>query len=266
MNLKNILVRLVSGIIYIGLILGFYFLGADWFVLLCCIFGGIAVIEFTHITENIGSNNMLLLILDIICTVALIEFFNHEWSIIPWIITLLIRIPAQLYSKYPNPVSTLSLSILKQVYIGVGFGCMGAIAAFPNWLLIVLFIIWINDTGAYLVGSTLGRHPFFKRISPKKSWEGFVGGLILAVAAAIIFCTKCSGWFGLEPDLLLWIGLAVVTVMFATWGDLVESQLKRALSIKDSGNIIPGHGGILDRVDSLLLAMPAAWVYLYIFC
>jgi phosphatidate cytidylyltransferase len=118
----------------------------------------------------------------------------------------------------------------------------------------------MNDTGAYCVGSLIGRHKLFPRISPGKSWEGSIGGavVVLAVAAAISIYID---------DVMLtlpqWLGLGFVVVVFGTWGDLVESLFKRTLGIKDSGNILPGHGGMLDRFDSSLLAIPAAVVYLY---
>ena len=117
----------------------------------------------------------------------------------------------------------------------------------------LVWMIWANDTGAYLVGKPLGRHKLWPRISPGKSWEGFVGGLLAAAAVAgLIF-----GWS------LMWVGAAIGAL--ATAGDLTQSAWKRKLGIKDSGNLIPGHGGILDRFDGFLYAAPAYWAILYIF-
>jgi phosphatidate cytidylyltransferase len=120
------------------------------------------------------------------------------------------------------------------------------------------------------VGSLLGRHKLFPRVSPGKSWEGSIGGgvIVMAVAALIAYLTFESTPLTSHPlpfttHLLSWIGLGLVVVVFGTWGDLVESLFKRTLGIKDSGNILPGHGGMLDRFDSSLLAIPAAVVYLY---
>lgn len=262
--MSKLIIRLISGIIYIGLILGSYFAGPDWFLLLSYVMACLAVAELTQITEGLGKNNLSLTILDMVGTICLIGFLGDNWSIMPWVVALLIRIPSQLYFTDQDPIKTVAMAVFKQVYIGVGIGCMAALAMIPNWLLLILFFIWINDTGAYLVGSACGRHRLFERISPKKSWEGFAGGLALAIIAGIVFCLTCPWWFGLEPDMIIWIGTAVLTVIFSTWGDLVESQIKRTLNIKDSGNLIPGHGGILDRIDSLLLAMPAAWCFLFL--
>jgi phosphatidate cytidylyltransferase len=124
----------------------------------------------------------------------------------------------------------------------------------------VFIFLWTNDTGAYCVGSLLGRHKLFPRISPGKSWEGSVGGALFVLAAA----WAISYFFdGTILTTIQWLGLGLVVAVFGTWGDLVESLFKRTLGIKDSGNILPGHGGMLDRFDSSLIAIPAAVVYLY---
>jgi phosphatidate cytidylyltransferase len=128
--------------------------------------------------------------------------------------------------------------------------------------LLLIFFIWINDTMAYIVGSLVGRTPFFPSISPKKTIEGTVGGMILAIAAAGIY-----GYFW-GNDLLYWphwIALAAIAAFFGSAGDLLESRLKRMAGVKDSGKIMPGHGGFLDRFDSLLVAAPFAWIYAVLF-
>lgn len=119
--------------------------------------------------------------------------------------------------------------------------------------------MWASDTGAYCVGSLIGKHPLFKRISPNKSWEGSVGGAVLAIGISMIFAHYDTSLY----STLQWAGMALV-VVFGTWGDLVESLMKRQLGIKDSGNILPGHGGMLDRFDSSLIAIPAVALYLAI--
>ena len=125
--------------------------------------------------------------------------------------------------------------------------------------------LWMNDTGAYLCGSLLGKHKLFPRISPGKSWEGSIGGgiLVMAIAVLIWYLTEQYGVNELSLNAFEWVGLGLTVVIFGTWGDLIESLLKRTLGIKDSGTILPGHGGMLDRFDSSLLAIPAAVVYLY---
>ena len=120
--------------------------------------------------------------------------------------------------------------------------------------------MWASDTGAYCVGSLIGKHPLFKRISPNKSCEGSVGGAVLAIGISMIFAHYDTSLY----STLQWAGMALVVVVFGTWGDLVESLMKRQLGIKDSGNILPGHGGMLDRFDSSLIAIPAVALYLAI--
>ena len=134
----------------------------------------------------------------------------------------------------------------------------------PGWLipLLLIIFIWINDTMAYIVGSLIGRTPFAPAISPKKTIEGTVGGMILAVATAGIY----GHFWGYEYLALQhWIVLAVIAAVFGTIGDLIESKLKRMAGVKDSGKIMPGHGGFMDRFDSLLLAAPFAWIYVQFF-
>ncbi|HEY9256834.1 phosphatidate cytidylyltransferase [Chitinophaga sp.] len=134
----------------------------------------------------------------------------------------------------------------------------------PGWLipLLLIIFIWINDTMAYIVGSLIGRTPFAPAISPKKTIEGTVGGMILAVATAGVYG---HFWGGGYLALQHWIALALIAAVFGTIGDLIESKLKRMAGVKDSGSIMPGHGGFMDRFDSLLLAAPFAWIYVQFF-
>jgi phosphatidate cytidylyltransferase len=125
----------------------------------------------------------------------------------------------------------------------------------------MFIFIWLYDTGAYCIGMLLGKHRLFERISPKKSWEGVFGGIAACIAGAYATFYWFDEFFQV-PDLATWIGLSVVVAVFATFGDLVESLVKRTVGVKDSGNILPGHGGILDRIDSLLLVAPAVLIYL----
>lgn len=123
-----------------------------------------------------------------------------------------------------------------------------------------LILVWANDSGAYVFGISLGKNRLFERISPKKSWEGFIGGLLIAAVAAYFI----SHYFH-SINTLHWIALSFIIVVFGTLGDLIESMLKRSKEIKDSGNILPGHGGVLDRFDGLLIAAPMVYAYLHLF-
>ncbi len=123
----------------------------------------------------------------------------------------------------------------------------------------VLFCLWASDTGAYFAGRKFGKRKLFERISPKKTWEGFIGGFLLSQAVALILA-----FYFTDIEVWRWWAIAVIIVIFGTWGDLVESMLKRCLQIKDSGSLIPGHGGFLDRFDGLLIAMP--WIFGLLHC
>ncbi len=178
--------------------------------------------------------------------------------------TLLYQLVSELYRKSATPLQNWSLAFASQLYIALPFAMMPMLGMMPDrytWVYILsLFVfIWINDTGAFIAGSALHNAfpaKLFERISPKKTWVGTIGGALLTLAAAV----GLSFW-DKSLTLIQWIGFALTVVLFGTWGDLVESMLKRQLGIKDSGNVLPGHGGMLDRFDSALLAIPAVIVY-----
>ena len=165
--------------------------------------------------------------------------------------------------------------MLSQLYIALPFSMLNVLAfeQAPNGItyqynmqlpLCVFVFLWLNDTGAYCSGSLFGKHKLFPRISPAKSWEGSVGGAILVmIVAAIIGYFSNTNCQMSQLSITGWVGLGFIVVVFGTWGDLVESLFKRTLGIKDSGKILPGHGGMLDRFDSSLMAIPASVIYLY---
>ena len=172
----------------------------------------------------------------------------------------------ELYQKNTLPFDQVAKLILGYVYVILPFAFFTALGYMFNTEysyeipLGFLFLLWANDSGAYVFGITLGKNRLFERISPKKSWEGFFGGLIIAFVMAFVL----SMYFN-SLELLHWFALAFIIVVFGTLGDLVESMLKRSKDIKDSGSILPGHGGVLDRFDGLLLAAPIVYAYLRLF-
>ncbi len=266
MDIKKLSIRALSGLVYIAVIIGCALWGIYPFTWMAAIFATIAVIEFEKITHELSPKTFPTLLLDIAGVICLV----FSWLFYPlliWILIMICRMTMQLYSKSESPIADLARSMMAQIYIGVPL-CLMCLVAWLWNLHVVLglfFMIWINDTGAFIVGSTLGKHRLFERISPKKSWEGFFGGLLFNLIAAFLFYKYCGDFFSLDGlSLAGWLGLGAIATVFSTWGDLVESMIKRNLHIKDSGNIIPGHGGILDRIDSLLFVMPVALVYLYL--
>jgi phosphatidate cytidylyltransferase len=187
-----------------------------------------------------------------------------------YLLYIVIVFISALYEKQPDPITHIAYIFLGQCYIALPLSLLniiafpggetGIVTYYPVLVLALFVFIWVNDTGAYVVGMLLGKHRLFERISPKKSWEGFFGGLVFTVASSFIFA-----YFEPEIPYYHWIGMSVVVVIFGVWGDLVESLMKRTLEVKDSGKAIPGHGGFLDRFDSLLLAIFAMVFYVQLF-
>ena len=186
--------------------------------------------------------------------------------ILPFVFMLFV---AELWRRKKNPFHNIAMSLTGIIYISLPFGLMiyffdPVVHTGPLHYGIVLgflLILWLNDTGAYFVGSLVGKHKLFERISPGKTWEGSAGGALFAVLTA-----WGLSYVFTQLDSQQWIILALLIVITATLGDLVESMLKRSLGIKDSGDILPGHGGMLDRFDAVLLSAPFVFVYLALFC
>lgn len=190
---------------------------------------------------------------------------------------------AELYRKTENPIVNIATTLTGMIYIALPLSMFFFLAMFPvnaagisagqsigamhykPWLVLCyFFIVWANDIGAYLVGIAFGRHRLFERISPKKSWEGFFGGLIAAVGVGVL-CGYLLGGDAACKNMLFWGGLAAVAVVSGVLGDLVESMFKRSAGVKDSGAIMPGHGGFLDRFDALFYSIPFVFLYFIIF-
>jgi len=283
--MKNFIVRTITGILFVAVVVT-CFLDPRAMVLLFSIVTGLTIWEFTGLVnqrEHITVNRFISTVAGVYFFFAMAYFCSDVYGgsaksvvFIPYLVTILYLLVAELYGKQPDPINNWAYTMLSQMYIALPFSLINALAftATPDGRVVfntilplsVFVFLWMNDTGAYCVGSLIGKHKLFPRVSPGKSWEGSIGGavVVLLVAYAIHY-------FLLDPDhtgqailpLAEWLGLSLTIVVFGTWGDLVESLFKRTLGVKDSGNILPGHGGMLDRFDSSLLAIPAAVIYLY---
>lgn len=274
--MKNFITRILSGAVYVGLIFcAIYFF--DTIPAIFLVFFGlvtlIGVWEASRLTHGDEQNqSKVVKCVDALGTLAVFAsfFFNEECghslaSFLPILLYGLVRFTIQLYITNQNPIKSLQKSFFCICYVAIPLGLMSTISFSENsMLLLSIFIfLWLNDSGAYLVGSTIGKHRLFKRISPKKSWEGFWGGLVLSVLAGYVMGAYFNDIFH-GPSALLFAGWGMVVSIFATLGDLTESLMKRTAGVKDSSHLIPGHGGILDRIDSLLFAVPASLIYLVV--
>ena len=276
---KNLIVRTITGVLFVAIMVS-GFLNAMAMMVLFCVITGLTMWEYTGLVNNYVAGAT---VNRFISTVGGVYFSiaAGAWAsgivtgfavLVPYILTVVYLLISELYTKSNNAVADWAYTMLGQLYIAMPLALINILAfpyqdpqSYDMFLPLSVFILlWCNDAGAYCVGSLIGRHKLFPRISPGKTWEGSIGGGVLAViAAAIIGYLVNSGDEGHLLNTWQWLGLAVVVVVFGTWGDLVESLFKRTLGIKDSGNILPGHGGMMDRFDSSLMAIPAAVIYLY---
>lgn len=278
---NNFIQRAITGIIFVGVLIGCILGGPISFTLLFALITALTIHEFGVIISkqpDVEINKP-------ICMLAgVFLFFGFAYLgvmpgqteiLIPYLFLIIYLLVSELYLKKKNPLNNWAYAMMSQIYIALSFAMLNVLVYHsignegelsnyqvqynPILPLSIFIFTWINDTGAYCTGMLFGKHRLFERISPKKSWEGSIGGGVFSIIAAIVM----AHYFPFMP-ISIWIGLALTVVIFGTLGDLTESLLKRTIGIKDSGNILPGHGGMLDRFDSTLMAVPAAVVYLYI--
>ena len=277
--MKNFIIRTITGIIFVAAIVA-SFLRPEAMVLLFSIVTGLTVWEFTGLVNqraDVTVNRFISTVAGVYLFYAMTYYCSDIYAgvaksvvFIPYLVTIVYLLVAELYLKQQDPIQDWAYTMLAQMYIALPFSLLnvlafnatnnGLVAFNPILPLSVFVFLWVNDSGAYCVGSLIGKHKIFPRISPAKSWEGSIGGAVFVLAAAYAISYFIDQNMLTMPE---WLGLGLVVVVFGTWGDLVESLFKRTLGIKDSGDILPGHGGMLDRFDSSLLAIPAAVIYLY---
>jgi len=277
---KNLIVRTITGALFVIVLVGGIIWNPYSLLILFTVITAMTVWEFTTLVNR----HLHLHVNRFITTVAAAYLYVAVWAFntnimgaevfIPYLISIIYLLVAEIYFDRPDTIQNWALTFMAQLYIALPFASFNTLCfistpagvSYYYWYALSLFIfLWANDSGAYLLGTWLGKHRLFPRISPKKSWEGSIGGGLTAIAASQIIASFIPFAENLSTpqSRLLWAGLALLTVIIGTWGDLVESLLKRKLGIKDSGNILPGHGGMLDRFDSSLLAIPAAVIYIY---
>lgn len=270
--MKNLFLRIITGLVYIGVIYASLYTTPIVFYIVFLILHILILHEFYSLLNEKGikTNTWFAILISAILFTA--SYCKHNWQmpmnyyiiLIPLFMAIFIF---QLFKDSKKPFHNIAYTFLGLLYIAIPFALLPNIAFSSNSntmhsnLVMALFVfIWANDTFAYVWGMTLGKHLLFPRISPKKTIEGFVGGLLSTVGIAIVI----SKYLFFDLTMTQWIGAAIVIVVASTFGDLTESMLKRYLNIKDSGSILPGHGGFLDRFDSVIFSIPAFYAYLQI--
>lgn len=268
--MSNFARRTLTGLILVGLVIAAIITDQHIFALLFLVFTIVGLWEFYSMVERAGlfPNKIGGIVAGIVLfgTNAMIamNLIQLEYLLLNFIFVFLIFL-LELYRNNPNPFTNIAFTFFGLLYIAVPFSLLNY---FPNpafipgvyhtsFLLGFFFMIWINDTAAYVLGSALGRRQLFERVSPKKTWEGAISGALLTFVSALVISQYYS-----HIELRDWLVIASIIVVFGTYGDLFESMFKRSINAKDSGTILPGHGGVLDRFDSVFMAAPFVFVYL----
>lgn len=285
--MSNFWQRTLSGAVYVSLVVASILIHPLFFGVLFAVVTALAVREYHHLLaspRNLTAGAVLVGLL-MFALAVLYTLYGEEFGLprqqirtIAFVLLTCIAciVPvvllAELFRKTGNPINHWGNFFISLAMVALPFCLMNVLLRWDKYVLLAVFItVWVNDTGAYCVGSLMakrkgGNHKMCPRISPNKSWEGLVGGVLFALLAGVLFCHL--GW----TDSLLqthagcarWIGsllFALVIAVFGTLGDLMESLFKRTIGVKDSGRFLPGHGGVLDRFDSMLLATPAVVIY-----
>lgn len=273
LKLSNFTQRILTGAVFIAILLGSILYGEYTSLALFAIILVFSLVEFYGLLNRekaVSLNIPMLVSGGLLLYLGMYSVFTSLFppflSLFPFLLWMMALFVSELYMKKESAINSLAYASLGLLYIALPLGLTTYLAfnydanTYHFVYLLALFVfIWVNDTFAYLVGSLFGKHRLFERISPKKSWEGFVGGVLFTIISSLLFA-----YFFQEQSVVIWMGFACIVVIAGTFGDLLESLFKRELGVKDSGNILPGHGGILDRFDSMLFSIVPLVIYLEI--
>lgn len=265
--MKDLTKRTITGAIYVLSVIAAVcidrYVAAVYFGMIMIL----ALREFIVVSAKaeVRLNAPMIYFVSVVSYLALVSHaFGFAYSAIAMFASLLCIIAlaiSALYVKSATPFTSMAYSLTAVGYIVLPLSLSNLLFAMHDYfdcnvLLSIFIFAWCNDTFAYLIGCKFGKRRLFERHSPKKSWEGFFGGFVATVLAGTLM------WHFFGGNIYIWLLMAVVTTVVGTFGDLIESMFKRQMGVKDSGNILPGHGGILDRFDILLLVLPVMWIVL----
>lgn len=262
--MKEILIRSASGLIFILLIIG-SFLGGVWYVgALFFIFAFLAAMEYVKLANLKSQGTWFTIATLFLYSLSFLVATDEIDPDLLWLSVPVFGVSAlgEILSKKDSADGATWRSIFGLFYLAGAFSLITWLTLIDGdyvWQIALgsFILLWVNDTGAYLVGSAIGKHKMIPHVSPGKSWEGFGGGLILALAGGWVLSLIWPA-----AELQQWLVIAIICSLFGTLGDLFESKMKRRAGVKDSGKIMPGHGGMLDRFDALLFVIPAVYCFL----
>ena len=265
--MSKLLPRFITGVVFLGLVIVSVTISPWIFAALFGFFTVIGIIEFYRMSGMLGFTPQKVTGI-VIGFLTFLVLFSLTMEILPpemvfLLPVLMLSIPIiELFRQKPTPTSDWAQTLFAPMYIALPFGLMANMLFLPDThefspkiILSFFAFVWISDTGAFCVGSLIGKHKLIPKISPKKTIEGLLGGIVFTLLSSI----AVYHWVGVFSQ-AHWLIISLVTVIFATFGDLVESMVKRNAGVKDSGKMLPGHGGVLDRFDSTLLAVPPVWL------
>lgn len=278
--MKEILVRAATGLVFITVLIGAIVWNKYSVAVLFFVVAMLGLIEFFKLMEKGGFKpkktaggivGAAIYLIIALYNLTVEVTSSYLLFIFPLLVLLVVL---ELFRKSQYPVTNFAFSVMGIIYVVIPLSMLNFFVAYDNAsyyqtveiegykyiLLLAFFVIqWSNDTGAYVTGKAFGKHKLFEIISPNKTWEGAIGGGVFALIAGFIFA------YTTESNVLHWLVISLLIVVFGTLGDLTESQIKRSVGVKDSGNILPGHGGILDRFDGVLFSAPFVLTYLHLF-
>lgn len=269
---KSLLTRTISGLVFVTLVVGSFFLPFYVQFIIFTLFAVLAVYEYVTIVETAGVKahkvSSVLITVLLIMGSYFMKCMEISWMVAYIGMNLLLAI--ELFRKEGQPFNNIVHTLMPVFWVAIPFALAG-VANVPlehkESVLALFILLWCSDTFAYCGGSLFGKHKMFERISPKKTWEGFaIGGLFTCAAAVGLsfvpyFSDALLYGASVTTNVLAWVFFGLIVFVMGTLGDLIESMFKRAYGVKDSGNIMPGHGGMLDRFDSFLFAMPFCMIY-----
>jgi len=268
------MLRGITGLLYVAILVGSLLLGPYFFYSILLLLAVLSLNEFANIvkkSEIILPSKWIMIITGVLLFLSVVLHATGYWQLTPFHVLpalIVIILVMELFKNKKHPIINTAVTVFGVVYIALPLSLLNYLSVYPansvheytpGLVLGFFILLWTYDTFAFLTGMSMGKNLMFERLSPKKTWEGALGGFLFTLLSAYLI-SLFSGLF----SLLQWLIIGAIIALFATFGDLIESMFKRSLHLKDSGKVLPGHGGLLDRLDSVFVAAPAVYIYIEI--